>query len=90
MAKFKRGNSGNPGGRPKGADDVRALAKTHTTAAIDRLAAWMASDNAKASVSACVALLDRAWGKSPQSLADADGKPVTPAGGYLYILKGRE
>lgn len=73
---FKPGQSGNPGGRPKGNDEVKALAREHTSAAIARLAFWMASDNAKASVSACVSLLDRAWGKAPQAVTGEDGGPI--------------
>jgi hypothetical protein len=58
VARFQKGKSGNPGGRPKESDDVKELARQHSTEAIQRLAMWMRSDNAKASVSACNALLD--------------------------------
>jgi hypothetical protein len=33
MAKFSAGQTGNPGGRPKGAVEVRDLARKHTVAA---------------------------------------------------------
>ena len=65
---FKPGHSGNPGGTPKGASDVRALARSYTKRAVERLAEWMESDNAKASVSASVSLLNRGWGMPQQSL----------------------
>lgn len=65
---FQKGKSGNPGGRPKEVEEVRQLAKLHTTDAIERLVAWMKSKNPKASVSAAIALLDRGWGKPGQSL----------------------
>jgi hypothetical protein len=74
MAQFQKGRSGNPGGRPKEAHDVKALARTHTTAAVDRLAFWLMSDNPKASVSAAVALLDRGWGRAPQALTGEGGE----------------
>lgn len=66
---FKRGTSGNPSGRPpKTAEilEVESLARQHTKAAITRLVDWLQSDNAKASVSAAVALLDRGYGKARQ------------------------
>ncbi len=74
--KFQKGRSGNPGGRPKDLGDVRELAKQHTAKAIERLVHWLESDNAKASVAAASALLDRAWGKPPQALTGDDGGPV--------------
>jgi hypothetical protein len=68
---FQPGQSGNPGGRPKDDDEtreVKALARQHSKAALLRLVEWMASDNPKASVTACNALLDRGFGKPAQSL----------------------
>lgn len=70
---FKKGQSGNPGGRPKEDGEVKALAKKHTAEAIERLVHWMKSENAKASVSACVALLDRGWGKPSQEVEAGEG-----------------
>lgn len=65
---FVKGKSGNPGGRPKEANEVRELARQYGPEAILRLAFWMASDNAKASVSACNVLLDRGFGKPDQAI----------------------
>lgn len=69
---FKKGQSGNPRGRRAETDpaviEVQALAKAHTAKAIARLAFWMDSENAKASVSAAMALLDRGHGKPSQSI----------------------
>lgn len=66
--KFEKGKSGNPGGRPKEDNEVKRLARTHSKAAIRRLAFWMKSDNPKASVQAAQALLDRGYGKAAQSV----------------------
>lgn len=76
MAKFKKGQSGNPGGRPKDLAKVKELAQEHTVEAIERLAFWMRSNDPKASVAAANALLDRAWGKATQPISGEDGKPL--------------
>lgn len=61
---FEKGKSGNPGGRPKESHEVKELARQWTTTAIERLAYWLRSDNAKASVAAAQTLLDRGYGGS--------------------------
>lgn len=78
---FKKGQSGNPGGRPKEAPEVKELARSHTARAIERLAYWLDSDNAKASVAAALALLDRAWGRPTQAveMTGKDGGPIATA-----------
>lgn len=76
---FQPGQSGNPGGRPKENAEVKELARAHTKRAVERLAFWMESDNAKASVSASQALLDRGWGKPAQAITGEDGQPLVPA-----------
>lgn len=53
---------------PKAPLDIRSLARKHTDEAISRLVHWLRSDNARASVGAAVALLDRGWGKAPQAI----------------------
>lgn len=77
MGKFLKGRSGNPGGRPKEIADVKALAREHGPAAVNRLVGWMESDNAKASVSAAQALLDRGYGKPAQTIAGDLENPLT-------------
>src|SRR5271154_5704895 len=60
---FKKGQSGNPGGRIGVPKEVRELARTYTEDAINRLAFWMKSDDPRASVAASNSLLDRGYGK---------------------------
>ena len=68
MAKFSKGSSGNPGGRPKAEGHVRELARQLTEKAIATLATCLDDDNGRIRVAAATALLDRAWGKAPQQV----------------------
>ena len=65
---FRKGTSGNPGGRPKEHEDVKAAAREYTVELIERLAFWMRSDDPRASVVAADKLLDRAWGRPSQDV----------------------
>src|SRR6516162_6174725 len=78
MSKFKPGQSGNPGGRPKGFAEVRELAREHTVAAIDKLVAIMTTGQSEqAQLLAANSLLDRGWGKPTQPIAgDSEGPPI--------------
>lgn len=77
---FKKGQSGNPGGRPKEVAEVRELARTHTTLAIETLAAIAKSaDRDAARVAAANSLLDRGW-----------GRPLTEIEVKLALLKELE
>lgn len=82
---FKKGQSGNPGGRPKENDEIKALARKHTKSAIARLVFWMQSDNAKASVSASQALLDRGHGKPTQAISGPDGGDIPISVGIRFV-----
>ena len=68
--KFTRGMSGNPKGRPAAIIEVAKAAREHTAEALETLAAIMRDKKATASarVSAAVAILERAWGKAPQTI----------------------
>jgi hypothetical protein len=70
---FVKGQSGNPGGRPKSIATLRALARAHTAEAIHelaRLAVHAKSESAR--VSAIRELLDRGYGRPTQFLATDD------------------
>ena len=65
---FQKGQSGNPGGRPKVAEAVRKLAQDHGQEAIERLVALMRGEDARVAQAAAGALLDRGFGKPAQTI----------------------
>jgi hypothetical protein len=67
---FVRGQSGNPGGRPRDILQIAELARTHSPLAIKTLANICEDLDAphSARVSAAVALLNRAWGLPAQTI----------------------
>lgn len=71
---FQKGQSGNPGGRPKESPELKAAARAHTKAAVETLAKIMKSGKfpPAARVSAAQALLDRGWGKAAQPITGED------------------
>lgn len=79
MAKGKKTGGRKAGTPNKATADVKAAAQVYTSEAVEKLAYWMRSDNAKASVQACNSLLDRAHGKPAQALTDGEGGPLIPA-----------
>ena len=85
---FKKGQSGNPGGRPKEVAEVRELAKEHGSAAIERLVELMASDNERTAVAACEAILNRGYGRPPQAVnlaGEEDGPPIQMQGVVRFV-----
>jgi hypothetical protein len=73
---WQKGQSGNPGGRPKVAAAVLELARHHGPDAIARLIELMHSQKETVAIRAAEALLDRAYGRPPQAVAVEHQRPV--------------
>ncbi|MCJ2030725.1 DUF5681 domain-containing protein [Methylobacterium sp. J-043] len=89
---WKKGQSGNPKGKPPVIREVVELAKQQTENAIEALVSIMGNEksNASARVQAAVALLDRGWGRPKQSVdvkVDHDASGLAAA---LLALRERE
>lgn len=69
---WKKGESGNPGGRKKIDNPVRALAREHTELAVTTLVGLCRVSDYKVNLDAANSLLDRGWGKPVQSM-EVDG-----------------
>lgn len=67
---FKPGQSGNPGGKPKGHEELRELARSYTVEAVKTLGTIMKNAKVAASsrVTAATVLLERGWGKPVQTV----------------------
>lgn len=88
---WQPGQSGNPGGMPKGLGEVRAAARAHTALAMETLARCCRDDSAPwaARVTAAEALLSRGWGRPLQPVEISDARPLAdvPAERLLQALE---
>lgn len=76
MAKFKKGQSGNPGGRPKVVTAIKELAQQHGPTAFQRVLELVASDDERVALAASQEVLNRAYGKPVQALSGPEGESL--------------
>lgn len=70
---FKKGTSGNPAGRQKGAlrkvvPEIREAAKAYGPEVLLRLVSLVKSKDERVAIAACTAILDRGYGRPAQNV----------------------
>ena len=73
---FKRGQSGNPGGRPKIPADIRQAFRDLTPLAVETLEEAMEKADWSNRVKAAQVVLERGWGKTPQPVVGDSDNPI--------------
>jgi len=80
--RFQKGQSGNPGGQPKHAKDIRALAQKFCPKAILKLAELLEHEDPQVVIRASDLLLERGYGRPAQS------QQIEVSGGIEVFWKG--
>ena len=74
---FHRGQSGNPGGRPKLPAEMREMFRAKAPEAFEVLSRHLQSPDAKVAIAAATQILDRGYGRPVQSIdANINDNPV--------------
>lgn len=87
---FKKGQSGNPGGRPKLEGEIREIAQRHGPAAVRRLVQLMNDRDKRVSIAACNAILDRGYGKPQQAIQVKEDESNLKEKFLATLLEARE
>ena len=66
--RYQKGQSGNPGGRPKVDPGVREALRAKTPRAVERLGELLESEDEEVALKAAIHVLDRNLGKPMQSV----------------------
>ena len=75
--RFQKGESGNPGGRPKLPAEMREMFRAKAPEAFEVLSRHLQSPDAKVAIAAATQILDRGYGKPTQSIdANINDDPV--------------
>lgn len=82
-----KGQSGNPGGRPKAEAEVVQLAREASPRAIGRLIELVEHSEPRTAIAAANSVLDRAFGKPTQPLANDPENPVNPGPSVEALAK---
>lgn len=87
MGKFAKGQSGNPGGRPKLPEEIKEIARASSGDAFKRVVELMDSaDDERVQLAAAKEVLDRAFGKPAQAM-EVSGKEGGPLAAILQIVR---
>ena len=87
MARFSKGTSGNPAGRPKTKPDVRAALRALTPAAVERLGQLVTDPDPKVALKACLAVIDATLPRGaplPHAVPEGEAEQVAVVEGALF------